>query len=151
MQSNEDSQERYFVFIAAVLAFIAVLAGAYAQHGLEGTVTPERLAVFKMAAQYQMYHALALLAAAYLWARWRSRLVAAAGWLFVASTILFSGSLYALVLTDSSWMGVVTPIGGTGLQLAWLMLAIAALYSQRRGLGKERPSDEANPGHRASG
>ena len=130
MEEIRNSLERYFVLIGAILAFVAVLAGAYAQHGLKDAVTLERMEIFNMAAQYQMYHALGLLGVAFLWVRWRSRLVAAAGWVLVASVILFSGSLYVLVLTDTRWLGAITPIGGTGFQVAWLMIAIAALKAR---------------------
>lgn len=127
MGNRADRTQRDFVLIAAVFGLLAVAAGAFAVHGLEKSVALERLEVFKTAVQYQMYHALALLAAACLSKRWGGRLIAVAGWLFVAGTVVFSGSLYLLVLTDTPLLGVITPIGGIGFLAGWTVLALAAI------------------------
>jgi uncharacterized membrane protein YgdD (TMEM256/DUF423 family) len=75
-----------------------------------------------------MYHAIALLAVAWAAARWPgSAATTAAGWLFVAGTMLFSGSLYALALTGQRWLGAITPFGGAAFILGWLALAWRAL------------------------
>jgi uncharacterized membrane protein YgdD (TMEM256/DUF423 family) len=76
--------------------------------------------------RYQMYHALALLAVAWGCARWPGATVGASGWLFVAGTVLFSGSLYALSLSGTRWWGAVTPFGGLAFLGGWLCLAWAA-------------------------
>jgi uncharacterized membrane protein YgdD (TMEM256/DUF423 family) len=73
-----------------------------------------------------MYHALALLAVAWAVSRWPGPLVAWAGWLFVAGTLLFSGSLYALALSGVRWLGAITPLGGVCFLAGWLCLALAA-------------------------
>ena len=115
---------RFFV-LGALSAFIAVAAGAFGAHALRGALPPDLLDVFETAARYQMYHALALLAAG--WAASRRPSVAArlAGWLFVAGTILFSGSLYALSLSGARWLGAITPLGGLAFLGGWLALAWA--------------------------
>ena len=92
-------------------------------------LSPEDLATFETGARYQMYHALALLAVAWAYARWEAPLVQVAGWLFVIGIVIFSGSLYALVLTGPRWLGAVTPLGGVALLAAWLVLAWSALRS----------------------
>ncbi len=73
-----------------------------------------------------MYHALALLGVA-LAGRWSGATIQVAGWLFVAGVLVFSGSLYLLVLTGQRWLGAVTPLGGVALLAGWLALALAAL------------------------
>jgi uncharacterized membrane protein YgdD (TMEM256/DUF423 family) len=73
-----------------------------------------------------MYHALALLAAAWAATRWPGPLTTAAGWLFVAGTLIFSGSLYALSLSGLRWLGAITPLGGIAFIGGWLCLALAA-------------------------
>jgi uncharacterized membrane protein YgdD (TMEM256/DUF423 family) len=70
-----------------------------------------------------MYHALALLAVGVVLARFPGWAVQVAGWLFLAGTLIFSGTLYLLVLTGTRWLGAITPIGGTALLLGWLALA----------------------------
>ena len=121
---------RHFIPIAALSAFISVAAGAFGAHSLAGVLPPDRLAVFETAARYQMYHALALLAVAWAVQQWPGALPRTAGWLFVAGTVLFSGSLYTLVLSGQRWLGAVTPLGGLAFLVGWGCLLLAAL---RRG------------------
>jgi uncharacterized membrane protein YgdD (TMEM256/DUF423 family) len=118
--------DRIFVMLGAVSAFVAVAAGAFGAHGLRARLAPDLLAVFETAARYQMYHALALLAVAWVAARWPGPLPQWAGWLFVVGTVLFSGSLYALALTSVRWLGAITPLGGVAFLAGWLCLALAA-------------------------
>lgn len=117
--------DRVFFAVGAFSAFISVAAGAFGAHALRPRLDPESLAVFETAARYQMYHAFALLGAAWAATRWPGTLVQAAGWLFVAGTVLFSGSLYALALTGVRWLGAVTPLGGAAFLAGWLCLAVA--------------------------
>jgi uncharacterized membrane protein YgdD (TMEM256/DUF423 family) len=118
--------DRLFLTLGAVSAFVAVAAGAFGAHGLRARLAPDLLAVFETAARYQMYHALALLAVAWVAARWPGPLPQWAGWLFVVGTVLFSGSLYALALTSVRWLGAITPLGGVAFLAGWLCLALAA-------------------------
>lgn len=119
--------ERAFTVIGALSALLAVGAGAFGAHGLRGRLPHESLAVFEVAVRYQTYHALAIVLVAWAVGRWPSRSVTAAGWLFVAGTLCFSGSLYVLVLTGQRWLGAVTPLGGLLLMAAWGCLAWGAL------------------------
>jgi uncharacterized membrane protein YgdD (TMEM256/DUF423 family) len=114
-----------FAVCGALSAFVAVAAGAFGAHALRTRVAPELLAVFETAARYQMYHALGLLAVAAAMSRWSTPQLRAAGWLFLAGTILFSGSLYLLALTGVRGLGAVTPFGGLCFLAGWLLLAVA--------------------------
>jgi uncharacterized membrane protein YgdD (TMEM256/DUF423 family) len=118
-----------FFRIGVVSAGTAVALGAFGAHGLRAMVTPEMLAVFETGARYQMYHALALVAIGLTFARLEGRTVAAAAWLFVAGTVLFSGSLYVLTLTGTRWWGAVTPLGGVAFLAGWaLLLTTRVIY-----------------------
>ena len=127
----EAEIQRTFLAIGALLGLVAVAAGAFGAHALEARLSPDRLAIFETAARYQMYHALALLgvsiAAALLPAT--TSLVNAAGWSFVAGTIVFSGSLYLLALGGPRWLGAITPLGGLAFLAGWALLGLAALRS----------------------
>ena len=113
--------------LGAVNALISVAAGAFGAHALKDKVTPRHLEVFETAARYQMYHALALIAVAWLASRAQSHsYVTAGGWCFLAGTVLFSGSLYAIVLTGHNGFGRSTPIGGLLFIIGWALLAWAA-------------------------
>ncbi len=116
-----------FLIVAAASGFIAVALGAFAAHGLKGKLTPSLLSAFETATQYQMYHALALLAVALLLKFQPSAWLNASGWLFIAGSVLFSGSLYALALTGIRLFGPITPIGGVCFLLGWLCLLIASV------------------------
>jgi len=113
--------------LAAASGFVAVAAGAFGAHGLEGRVGAAELAAFQAGARYQMYHALALIAVAWLAGQYPSAAVGVAGWAFVAGTILFSGSLYVLGLTGSRALVLLTPLGGVAFLIGWVALLIAAL------------------------
>jgi uncharacterized membrane protein YgdD (TMEM256/DUF423 family) len=115
--------ERHFLGIGALSACMAVAAGAFGAHSLRDVVTAERLAVWETAARYQMYHALGLLIVAYLASQKTAGPAKVGGWLFVAGTVLFSGSLYALTLTGITILGAITPIGGLAFIAGWLLLA----------------------------
>lgn len=118
---------RWLVALGALSGALGVAAGAFGAHALAGAVSPERLATFRTGAQYQQVHAAAMVLAG-LAAAWRPawRGAARAGWLFLAGTLLFSGSLYALVLTDTPALGAVAPLGGVAFMAGWLVLAWTA-------------------------
>lgn len=131
----------------ALSAGIAVICGAFAAHGLDKTlaekyagqtrvVTGEEIPAsrkylgdFRTAAEYQMYHALGMLAVGALLMSNASTAANVAGWSFLIGTLLFSGSLYALVLTGVTKLGMITPIGGLLFIIGWAALAMAALKS----------------------
>lgn len=117
--------DRLFAVLASASAFIAVAAGAFGAHALRARIPADLLAVFETGARYHMYHALALFAVAWAATQWPTSLVRTAGWLFVAGTVVFSGSLYAMSLTGARWLGAVTPIGGLCFLGGWLALAVA--------------------------
>lgn len=115
--------DRIFFLIGSLSALVGVALGAFAAHALRGRLDAALLATFEVGVRYQMYHALALLAVAWAGTRWPGTAITASGWLFIAGTVLFSGSLYALALSGARWLGPVTPIGGLALLLGWLCLA----------------------------
>jgi uncharacterized membrane protein YgdD (TMEM256/DUF423 family) len=116
---------RGFALAGSISAFIAVAAGAFGAHALRSRLAPDLLAVFDTATRYQMYHALGLFVIAVAATRWPAGSVRAAGWLFIAGTLLFSGSLYALALTGTRWLGAITPFGGLCFLGGWTTLAYA--------------------------
>lgn len=118
--------DRLFFGLGAGSAFIAVAAGAFGAHALRARLSLELLAVFETGARYQMYHAFGLLAVAWAAARWPGALVNWAGWLFVAGTVLFSGSLYALALSGVRWLGAITPLGGVAFLAGWICLLLGS-------------------------
>ncbi|MES2523420.1 MAG: DUF423 domain-containing protein [Gemmatimonadota bacterium] len=118
--------DRLFVMMGALSGAIAVGAGAFGAHALRARLEPRMLEVFETAVRYQMYHALALLATAWVASRSPGSLATASGWLFVAGTLFFSGSLYAMVFSGVRALGAITPIGGVLFIAGWICLALAA-------------------------
>jgi uncharacterized membrane protein YgdD (TMEM256/DUF423 family) len=119
--------DRVFLTLGALSGFLAVALGAFGAHSLRDRLSADMLQVFQTGVTYQMYHALALIGVGILLSRFSidgSPWLTASGWLFVAGTVLFSGSLYALALTATSWLGAITPLGGVAFLLGWLALAI---------------------------
>lgn len=121
-----SGMQRTFFVAGALSGLVSVAAGAFGAHALRARLPPDLLAVFETGARYQMYHAIALLVVAWAAGRWPGALLTWAGWLFVAGTLLFSGSLYTLALTGTRWLGAVTPLGGVCFLAGWLCLAFAA-------------------------
>jgi uncharacterized membrane protein YgdD (TMEM256/DUF423 family) len=120
----------FFGFAAASLA-AATLLGAYASHGMRDSPAAVVEAV-RTAVSFQFYHGLALLIVPMLQERILSRWVAAAGWLFVAGTLLFCGGIYASSLLGLGFASRVAPLGGTAFAAGWLAIAAAALIPRGR-------------------
>ena len=116
---------RHFGSIGAILGAVAVGAGAFGAHALRGRLDDRLFAVWTTAASYNLVHALALVVTALVLAHRPRRAARVAGHAFLAGIVLFSGSLYALALTDTSWLGAVTPLGGVAFLLGWVALAVA--------------------------
>ncbi|MHA6258931.1 DUF423 domain-containing protein [Sporosarcina sp. CAU 1771] len=119
----------FFIIAGAVNAAIAVALGAFGAHALKDRLSEKYLAIWETAVQYQMFHALGLIAIGILMS---SALLGPisqlnwAGYLLLAGTIIFSGSLYALSLSGVGVLGAITPIGGVAFIGGWIMLIIAA-------------------------
>ncbi len=128
--SVKGSAGRLFLVLGAVLGFLGVAAGAFGAHGLRGRVTAELLAAYQTGARYHLIHALALILMGALAPRLSSRATAVSGWAFVIGVVVFSGSLYALALTGTRWLGAVTPFGGVSLLVGWGALVWAGWRSR---------------------
>jgi uncharacterized membrane protein YgdD (TMEM256/DUF423 family) len=112
----------FFIF-GCFFSFLGVAFGAFGAHALKQKLSPEMLQVFDVGVRYQMYHAFALFVVAWVLHSWNITGAAASGWWFIAGIVLFSGSLYALALSDIMWLGAVTPLGGLSFLIGWLWLA----------------------------
>ena len=117
---------RSALVLASLLLFLAVALGAFGAHALKSRLTPDLQAVWQTAVQYHAWHALALLAIGVLLLVRPDARVGLAAWLFVAGIVLFSGSLYAMVLTGARGLGAVTPFGGVAFLAGWLAFAWGA-------------------------
>ena len=120
-----------WIVVGALSGFLSVAFGAFGAHGLSGRLDARMLEVFRTGAQYQMYHALALVGLG-LWAAQNPTASSAVpGWCFAAGSIIFSGSLYALSISGMKWLGAITPIGGLLFMIGWLAFAVAAYRTAR--------------------
>lgn len=109
--------------IAALFGFLSVLIGAFGAHGLEDVlIENQRLETYKTAVNYQFYHTLALLLVGVLMMSNPSKYLILSAKMFVYGILFFSGSLYLLSLTNYTFIGVVTPIGGLFFIFGWLAL-----------------------------
>jgi uncharacterized membrane protein YgdD (TMEM256/DUF423 family) len=116
-----------WLFVGAVNGFLAVAVGAFAAHGLENRVPARALDIFQTGAHYHLTHALAIVAASLITGEGVRRRADLAALLFTAGIVLFSGSLYFLVLANSNALVLATPLGGLCLLAGWVVLALAAL------------------------
>lgn len=125
-----------WLIIGALLGASAVILGAFGAHGLEKAskkwqvkeeVRQRRLDNWETGTRYQMYHALALVGLGLLASQRKTRLVHLTGGAFFLGTLIFSGSLYLIVLTGITKFGAITPIGGLLMIVGWIALAVTAL------------------------
>lgn len=146
---STNGSGRRWIIVGAVFGFLGVLAGAFGAHGLKGSegdgfltekyadqakniaglevpASYKYLGDFETGVRYQMYHAFALILLGLFAGRFSSKLTNPAGWCFAVGTVLFSGSLYLLVLGGWRWMGAIAPIGGTLQLIGWICFALAA-------------------------
>ena len=118
---------KLFILIGSLNALIGVALGAFGAHGLKSKVAPEMLTVWNTAVQYHLIHALGLLLIGILAHLMPAApLIKSGGWSILLGILLFSGSLYALVLTGIKPLGIITPFGGVAFLIGWLLIAIAA-------------------------
>lgn len=118
--------------VACVAAVTAVGLGAFGAHALRGRIDADAIAVWRTAVDYQMWHALALLAIAALSRDCPlSRSKVAAAMAFTCGMLIFSGSLYALALGAPRWLGAITPLGGGAFLLGWLLLGWGFMRGER--------------------
>lgn len=109
--------------VAGILGALAVAAGAFGAHALRERLDAASLATFETGARYQLLHALAAVGAALRAAAGGGSAARRAGWLFVAGSVVFAGTLYGLALGGPRWLGAITPLGGLALISGWLALA----------------------------
>lgn len=118
---------KLIIIIAGIFGALAVGLGAFGAHGLEATLTANgRLDTYETAVKYQFYHTLALLLTGILLMNINHDYFIWASWSFIIGMVIFSGSLYILSLTNVTWLGAITPIGGLALIVGWVFLILGA-------------------------
>ncbi len=118
---------KHYLLPGAVCGFLAVGLSAFGSHVLQGTLSERLLHIYQTAADFQMYHSLALVMVVCLSLNFPdSKVLHWCARFFLAGILLFSGSLYLLSFTGKHWLGAVTPLGGISLMMGWLMLIIFA-------------------------
>lgn len=119
---------KIFFILGATGAFLSVALGAFGAHGLEGKIPQKYLETWQTGVQYQMFHSIGLIAAAFfLQHHPQAGQAVWAGWLMLIGILLFSGSLYLLSVTQIKVLGAITPLGGVSFLIAWLLLILAAV------------------------
>ncbi len=114
---------KLWIGLGAIFSGLGVGIGAFGAHALKERLDEHYLAVFETGVRYQMYHALGLFAVAFVASKINHGAVTASGWLLTAGIVIFSGSLYALSLSQVKILGAITPIGGLCFIAGWLALA----------------------------
>ena len=116
------------IVTGSIFMALAVAFGAFGAHIVQDILTPDRFEVYKTGVEYHFYHAIGLLFLGVItikipeskWLEW-------SGYCLISGIIIFSGSLYALTLADTGWLGAVTPIGGIAFIFGWIFLVIGVL------------------------
>ncbi|MBP0724996.1 DUF423 domain-containing protein [Bacillus sp. RG28] len=121
---------KVFLVLGCLFAFLSIAIGAFGAHGLEGKISAHSLQIYKTGVQYQMFQTAGIFLVALLLDKFGSSTTLTwAGWLMVLGIVLFSGSLYALSVTNVKIIGAITPIGGVLFLVSWVLVAISVLKS----------------------
>lgn len=122
---------KLLLVLGAVNALLCVALGAFGAHALRARLPENLLTAWNTGVQYHFYHALGLLLIGMLALQWpQSGLIRASGWVMLLGIILFSGSLYLMGLTQTRWLGAITPFGGFAFIIAWALLCLGIIRSQ---------------------
>jgi len=115
-----------FLLLGSINAFLAVALGAFGAHGLRSKLSDEMLAIYQTGIQYHMFHAVGLMIVGLVF-QWisNSSVMIWAGWSMAFGILIFSGSLYVLSISGLRWLGAITPVGGLGFLIGWLLFAYA--------------------------
>ena len=118
--------QKIFLQLGGVLGALSVAIGAFGAHGLKDYLTKTaRLDVFETAVKYQFYHTFAIIVVALLMSNYNSKLLTYSGYAFLGGIVLFSGSLYALIATQNSKLGAITPLRGLLFIIGWVLMIVA--------------------------
>ena len=117
--------DKIWIGLGAAYGFLAVALGAFGAHALKARLSAEMLAIWRTGVEYHFYHALALLLLGVIARQTPSPLLNASGYCFAIGILLFSGSLYALALSEVRILGAVTPFGGLLFLAGWALLGYA--------------------------
>ena len=122
--------QKTFLVLGSLMGALSVMIGAFGAHALKKLLLENgRTDVFETAVKYQFYHAFALLITGLLLFKVQHKFFDYAGFSFLTGTLIFSGSLYILCVTNIKWLGAITPIGGVFMIAGWLFLAYALIKS----------------------
>lgn len=109
-----------FLILGAFNTFLCIALGAFGAHGLKSMLSTDMIAIYHTGVQYHFYHAFGIIVIGLLLLHFpKSRLLPVTGWLMMIGIILFSFSLYALSLTGTRGLGMITPLGGVSFLSAW--------------------------------
>lgn len=116
--------------LGSVFGFLGVTLGAFGRHALETKLTERALAQWQTASQYQLVHAVVLIAVGIWLINGGPKLLEKAGAFLTGGIVIFAGSLYALALTGVKVLGAITPIGGAGFLIGWALIGLAGYRSK---------------------
>jgi len=116
-----------WIIVGAVLGGLAVGIDAFGAHALKAQLTPDQWTVFNTAVRHHMFHTMGIFVVGFLGSRIDSGLLTAAGWLFLAGVLLFSGSLYVYAITSKREFAMITPVGGITFMIGWFLLGWSSL------------------------
>ena len=117
----------WWLAVGSTLSAVAIGIGAFGAHAIKGKISVEDTAIFETASRYLTTQSLGIILVALCMSRLDSISLSIAAWCMSIGSVVFSGSLYALIWTGNRGLGAITPIGGVLLLVAWLSVAFAAI------------------------
>ena len=127
---TEVDMARWWLLIGSIAGLLGVAGGAFGAHALKTRISERMLTNFETGTRYLLVHAVALMVVGVLASRPDALPLKGVGVAFTFGMIVFTGSLWLMALTNTRWLGAITPIGGTSLIVGWSLLVIAAARGQ---------------------
>ena len=118
-----------FIMTAGIFGFLGVASGAFGAHELKQMLSPDLLAIFTTGSTYWLQHAIVLLIVSLYQQQEQNQWLHRACWSFTIGICIFSGSLWTLALTNTRWLGAITPFGGLALLWGWSCIV---LYTRQK-------------------
>lgn len=121
--------DRRFVALGSAMAFLGIALGAFGTHVLKDRISTSGIEIWKTGVQYHLIHAIGLVLVGILAGNLPAKSIKTVGWLMFSGIVIFSGSLYALAVTDVKILGAITPLGGLCFLASWATLVASATKS----------------------
>ena len=123
--------DKMLLIITTLLIISSILLGAFGSHILKNILEIKYMDIYNIAIKYHFYNTFSLFILNFFFILLKLRIIFISNIILLVGSVIFSGSLYLLVYTKLSFWGMITPIGGVLLVIAWITFLIGVIRSDK--------------------